>query len=156
MKHQLDEGINSHSTVPHATDYSPIVLLVDDDDNQLFLFKTLFERKQFTVVMAHSAIEAEQFVEQIHVDLIVCDLNMPEVNGRELITRLRRASHLRDLPIVSFTADKGVTSEELIACGANAHCPKSDIASLLRSLEDFSEHEKITKSLLERIQTRFS
>ncbi len=134
----------------------PFLLLVDDDEDQLELFKMMFQQKNFDVVTSNSADEAEEILKQIHIDAVICDVNMPQVDGKTLIARLRRARGLNKMRIFSFTADDHHDPEELLACGADEHYTKTQVRTLLRDLDKLVVEKDKTVSLLEQVQERFS
>jgi CheY-like chemotaxis protein len=135
----------------------PFLLLIDDDEDQLELFKMMFQQKNFDVVTSSSANEAEEILKQIHIDAVICDVNMPHVDGRTLITRLRKARGLNKIRIFSFTADDHHDAEDLLACGADEHYTKTQVRVLLRDLEKLVvENKDSTISLLEQVRDRFS
>ena len=93
---------------PTSTE-TPRVLLVDDSVSvRRFVGQTL-ERAGFQVTLAGDGAEALALVAGTSFDLVVTDLEMPRVNGYELIRDLRQREATRDLPIVVVTtrADRG-------------------------------------------------
>ena len=134
---------------------TPLLLLVDDDEDQRLVYKTLFEREDCDVITAASAAEACELVEQVHVDIVVSDVNMPGISGRELVERLRNSRDQSSIPIVSFSADTATGDSELLACGADAHYSKSDTRGLLSGINELLEQNKQNTSLLGQIQGRF-
>lgn len=131
------------------------ILLVDDDKDQLELFKILFSKKNYSVLTAESAEDAEEMLQSLHVDLVVTDVNMPLRNGFELIKSLRRASNLGKLPVISFSASK-YSSEDMKAKGADKHYDKTNVKGLLSGVSNMLGNQKKTTSLLEQIQARYS
>jgi DNA-binding response OmpR family regulator len=67
------------------------LLLVDDEADLLAELKPLFERMGFTVSTAPDGERALSAVEQTHPDLIVLDVLMPRLDGREVLRRLRQS-----------------------------------------------------------------
>ena len=65
------------------------VLVVDDDPSTLEVVRAMLERRGARVVIAHSATEALAAFARHPPDVLVADLNMPEVDGYELIERVR-------------------------------------------------------------------
>ena len=121
--------------MPETLGQDESILLVDDDEDQLFTFKTLLERTKVRVVVARNAGDAHSLLKDEKVRLIVCDVNLPRKNGKEFIKEVRLAR--KGLPIVSFSADSEYSAEELISCGASAFCDKSRARELLRTVESF-------------------
>jgi len=67
----------------------PRILVVDDDEPILRLMGSILSEFNFEPVTAMSGPEAIGKADQIKLDLILLDMNMPGMNGREVIERLR-------------------------------------------------------------------
>lgn len=98
----------------HSTTYPrPIeILLVDDDPGDVLLTKKALQQVKFynEVHTAPNGIEAMRFLRQEdeHVDaprpdLILLDLNMPRMDGRELLRSIKADIHLKRIPVVVLT-----------------------------------------------------
>jgi len=110
------------------------ILLVDDSAfTRNSLRKTLLE-KGFHILQACNGLEAIEILVGNSVDLIVTDLNMPELDGLGLILRLK--SNDRIIPILVFTADiQDTTREHCIELGARDVIHKQFNQKLLSSIE---------------------
>lgn len=100
--------MNSHhassATVHDGGEISGRVLVVDDDRNFRVLHRALLA-KQFDVVTASSGSEALQVCREQMPDLIVLDVEMPELNGYEVCRQLREWSQV---PIIFVTAHESL------------------------------------------------
>ena len=134
---------------------NPVVLVVDDDHDQLMLFKTLFEQAGYNVIPACTAYEALTNLDQIHVDIVVCDVMMPQIDGKEFTKLARKKSGLNNLPIVFMSANSEFVEKDLLETGANAFYPKTRIRSLIGSVNKLIEESSESASLLDKIQDRF-
>jgi CheY-like chemotaxis protein len=87
-------------------------LLVDDDEVYCWqLFEALAKRlKDCSVVMAGNGKEAEKIMESSRIDFVITDLNMPEMDGYEFVSRAK-VSH-PDVPIMVITGTKTPEVEE--------------------------------------------
>jgi chemosensory pili system protein ChpA (sensor histidine kinase/response regulator) len=83
------------------------VLLVDDSVSVRKFVGHMLERAGFRVVTATDGAEALQHLGETTVDAVITDLEMPRVNGYELIEDLRRRPTTRDLPVVVLTTRVG-------------------------------------------------
>ncbi|MBI4013432.1 MAG: Hpt domain-containing protein [Candidatus Rokubacteria bacterium] len=83
------------------------VLLVDDSISVRKFVGHMLERAGFRVVTANDGAEALQQLTETAVHLVITDLEMPRVNGYELIEDLRRRPATRDLPVVVLTTRAG-------------------------------------------------
>ena len=78
------------------------ILLVEDDDNLRRLMATVLKRSRFNVFQAANGKEAIDLADNNHIDLMVCDIMLPEVNGYE-VTRSIREFNDR-LPVIMVTS----------------------------------------------------
>ena len=81
------------------------VLVVDDESNMRFLLRMVFETEGFEVVEAHHGAAALERVKEEEPDLVVTDLMMPVMGGRELIDRLRSDPDTTSIPILVLSAN---------------------------------------------------
>lgn len=81
----------------------PCVLVVEDNDDSLFMLKTVLSRKGYSVLEAWDGKQAIEVAETEELDLILLDLQLPRLNGLGVIHRLRQNSRLLNVPIVIIT-----------------------------------------------------
>jgi two-component system, chemotaxis family, response regulator Rcp1 len=122
------------------------LLIVDDDPVQINLFRHFLEEvgcKHRCHAIANGT-EALQFLRKRgpyrnapRPELIVLDINMPGMNGCEVLTQIKRDPDLCSIPVIMFSA--GVREEDLRRCytaGANAYVQKpSDYEATLKVVE---------------------
>ncbi len=100
----------------------PTVWIVDDDDEMSHAVKLMLELLDFSVVThgdARSA--ATKLLAGGRPDLMVLDINMPEVSGIDLLEFLRRQPNLHGLPIVMLSSETtDIQVDEAMALGADA------------------------------------
>jgi CheY-like chemotaxis protein len=81
------------------------VLVVDDDARNILALTGLAERSRMRVVAARSGAEALELLKATRrIDLILCDIMMPEMDGLATIRAIRAMGHHRSTPIVAVTA----------------------------------------------------
>jgi len=102
------------------------ILLVEDHADIREAIRLLLTLEGYEVVAAEDGISAICLLRQCRPDLILTDLMMPEMDGRELIRCVRELDRLSALPIVAFSAFPGPHLEEAVRCGANAALRKPD------------------------------
>lgn len=135
---------------------SPLLLLVDDDDDQLLVFKTLLERLECDVITASSATEALGILHDLHVDVVVCDLNMPQMSGQEFMQKVRKLGDLRRLPVIAFSADTAKDPKGVLDCGADYFCAKTRTSELLGQVKQVLGDIDTNTGLLAQVQERFT
>ena len=90
------------------------ILVVDDSRTQLFLIASLLSNGGYRdILTAHSAQEAFAYLRldapkpDSDIDLILMDLDMPEIGGLEACQRIKTVEELKDIPIIVITASSG-------------------------------------------------
>jgi two-component system, chemotaxis family, sensor kinase CheA len=102
------------------------VLLVEDSITSRMLLKTVLETAGFHVRTAADGLEALEALASEQFDCIVSDVEMPNMNGFSLTTRVREDKDLCDLPVILVTTLEKPRDRELgLEVGANAYIGKS-------------------------------
>ena len=102
------------------------ILVVDDEPDQRFLLRRIFERAGHEVTDAGDGAAAMRVVERSAPDLVVTDMMMPVMDGATFIRRLRGAAATAHIPILAASGDSHLAS------GADAVVPKPyDLRHLL-------------------------
>jgi CheY-like chemotaxis protein len=96
------------------------ILVVDDNDMNLFLLAKTLELEGYQVTMAHNGMEAIQTAVQKMPDLALLDVMMPDMNGYELCQKTRQPPFRPEIPIVMLTAmSSDVQRAQALEAGAN-------------------------------------
>jgi DNA-binding response OmpR family regulator len=96
------------------------ILVVEDDDNSLFVLKDILKTKGYLVLEAWDGQQAVEVAEAEKLDLILLDLQLPRLSGMGVIRRLRENETLAGLPIVLMTGcDPEKYRGNAIAAGCN-------------------------------------
>ena len=110
------------------------ILLAEDNVVNRQLAARLLEKRGYAVVIAKNGIEALAAVEREEIDMVLMDVQMPEMDGLEAIRAIRSNEKIskRHLPIISLTAHvmKG-DREKCIEAGADDYIPKPIHAPML-------------------------
>lgn len=80
------------------------ILIVDDDQEMVGLVKTLLENKGYLVQSSLSGVEALAFLEREKPDLIILDITMPQMDGLEVLARLKENRGICSIPVILLTA----------------------------------------------------
>lgn len=94
------------------------VLIVDDSDSVRNILKLTLKLKGYQTVEAQNGQEAYDLIKQSDFDLIISDIDMPIMNGLELLNKVRKELNNKTVPLVICTAEKLSNEEDIIAQGA--------------------------------------
>ena len=124
------------------------VLVVDDSRDTLEMLQVVFSARGYEAVLCETAAEALQAAATVWFDIIVSDIGLPQIDGYELIRRLRELPHLREAPAVAVTGYASTKdAEQALAAGFNLHVPKPvDTSALAEAVERLLEERAQKKS----------
>jgi len=115
-----------------------VVLYVEDDPVNAMLMQGIVElRTGCSLQVARSGAEARRFVAEQRVDLVLCDLRLPDVAGDTLLPELRNAGLAASVPALLVTAESEFVAADLARRGGfdGVWSKPLDVAATLRSLE---------------------
>lgn len=126
------------------------VLLVDDDMGDVELTRASLKECKIPVRLNHVQ-DGCQCLDYLHrrgdfekaapPDLILLDLNMPKMDGREALTEIRKTDAFRKIPVVVLTtSDAGTDIKKMYELGANCYVTKP---------VDFEQFRKVVNALAE-------
>ncbi len=138
---------------------SHTLLLVDDEIDLLEILATRFEMAGYKVFTANDGRQALQILEKEHIDLVVTDVQMPEITGVQLLEIIRAKDAV--LPAVIFiTGYSSITAELAFDKGVQAVFGKPfDFKNLLACVKKFlsANNERLRpRDFRESLQTKFS
>lgn len=115
------------------------VLIVEDNDLNMKLFNDLLEAHGYSTLRTKDGIEALQIARQHHPDLILMDIQLPEISGLEVTKWLKEDEELRNIPVIAVTAFAMKGDEEKIReGGCEAYIAKPiSVMGFLRTVEQF-------------------
>jgi len=116
-----------------------VILYVEDNLDNRILVRRVLMAEGYTVVEAESAQSALAYLDRETPDLILMDINMPDVDGYTLTKQLKARPELRRVPIIAVTANvmKG-DMEKSLEAGCDGYIPKPiDIDQLPVQIERF-------------------
>ncbi len=80
------------------------VMVVDDNPDIVTIVKTILEGKGYVVQSAYSGQEVFNLLKEQKPDLIVLDIMMPQMDGLEVLTRLKGEASTSTIPVILLTA----------------------------------------------------
>jgi diguanylate cyclase (GGDEF)-like protein len=101
------------------------VLVVDDDEMNLEVMRRRLSRLGFDVVVSSDGAGALERLEQADVELVLLDIEMPQLSGLEMLARLRETRSASELPVIIVSGrDDSETMVKALSLGANDYVVK--------------------------------
>jgi two-component system cell cycle response regulator DivK len=119
---------------------SKTILIVEDNELNMKLFNDLLEAHGYDVIQTRDGLSALDLARQHKPDLILMDIQLPEVSGIEVTKWLKEDDDLRHIPVIAVTAFAMKGDEEKIregGCEAYISKPIS-VMSFLQTIDQFS------------------
>ena len=117
------------------------ILYIEDHPDNMTLVRRIVHASDYTLIEAGTGLQGVLIAETQDIDLILLDINLPDIDGYEVVRRLRASAKrkLTRIPIIAVTANalKGDALKALEA-GCNMYLSKPiDIQDLLQKIENF-------------------
>jgi len=115
------------------------VLIVEDNELNMKLFHDLLEAQGYGILQTKDGMEALKIAREHRPDLILMDIQLPEVSGLEVTKWLKEDDDLRAIPVIAVTAFAMKGDEEKIReGGCDAYIAKPiSVASFLETVQRF-------------------
>ena len=103
------------------------ILYIEDNPDNMLLVRRVLESRGYTLLSAVNGLDGVQIAETQEVDLILVDINLPDIDGYEVTRRLRSSSKtaLAYTPIIAITANalKG-DADKALSAGCDVYMSK--------------------------------
>jgi CheY-like chemotaxis protein len=119
------------------------IAVVDDNADNRLIIRTILE-DQYEIVEFSSGIEAIEGFRKDKPNVVIMDISLPEMDGTEILRRIRDDPELHDLPVIALTAHAMVGDrEKYLAAGFNDYVAKPilDMSVLFSTIQRW-EHSK--------------
>lgn len=114
--HRTTELSHSSNRAEQGT-MSKTVLIVEDNELNMKLFRDLLEAHGYATLQTRNGIEALSLARDHRPDLILMDIQLPEVSGLDVTKWLKEDDQLRSIPVIAVTAFAMKGDEERIREG---------------------------------------
>ena len=103
----------------------PTILYIEDDPGNMLLVQRVLQAEGYRVIEAIDGVSGLETAREILPDLILLDINLPEVDGYEMVSHLRSTPGLAEVPIIALTANvmKG-DRERTLEAGCDGYIQK--------------------------------
>ncbi|MEJ2747160.1 MAG: hybrid sensor histidine kinase/response regulator [Anaerolineae bacterium] len=115
------------------------ILYIEDDYASRQLVQRVLHSRGYTVFLADDGLQGITIAREKEPQLILMDINLPNMDGREITTRLRSLPNFSNTPIVALTANTSTGSRELaLAAGCTGFMTKPiDVSTFPREIESY-------------------
>jgi signal transduction histidine kinase len=115
------------------------ILYIEDDEASRILVQRALTYAGFKILIATRALDGIDLAKKHEPDLILTDINLPDLSGREIIVRLRADARLATVPIVALTAQNhAFERDKAFAAGATGYITKPvDVEKLVTMIESY-------------------
>jgi two-component system cell cycle response regulator DivK len=120
------------------------ILYVEDNFDNRMLVRRVLEAAGYRVVEAEDGTEGLDWLQSEIPDLVLMDINLPEIDGYEVTKRFKRFPRMARVPVIAMTANvmKG-DREKTLAAGCDGYIPKPiDIDALPDQIAKFLRNRK--------------
>lgn len=122
----------------------PVIIAVDDSREMLDILKSLIAGAGYRFYGASNANQCLRLIRDVEPDLILLDIQMPEIDGFDLCRQIRAVEAWRNIPVAFVTARR--TAQDVkagIAAGGNDFITKPfDAKNLLARLDRWVKHKQ--------------
>mgnify|MGYP001809827690 CR=1 FL=1 len=135
------------SSLPQPKDDAQVLLIVDDSINLRHTLSLTLQKAGYKVLQARDGMEAiEQLEHASNVQLILCDVEMPRMNGFEFLGTYRQKPELGSVPVVTLTSHSSQKYRQIASSlGASAYLTKPYSESeLLTTVSELLATQKAT------------
>jgi len=115
------------------------ILYVEDNPDNRILIRRVLEAEGYAVVEAINAKQALELLEKSGIDLVLMDINMPDMDGYTLTAKIKAIEKFTKIPIIAVTANvmRG-DREKSLGAGCDGYIQKPiDIDTLSQQIERF-------------------
>ena len=133
-------GVGMHNEAETTgTPGAKTVLVVEDNDLNMKLFHDLLEAHGYNILQTKDGMEALRLARKHRPDLILMDIQLPEVSGLEVTKWIKEDDTLKSIPVVAVTAFAMKGDEEKIReGGCEAYIAKPiSVTNFLQTVERF-------------------
>ncbi len=113
------------------------ILLADDNEAIQEAVRRVCEKHGHHVIRAVTGVDAIEFASEMHLDLIVLDVEFPTEDGRDVLAKLKADARTAHIPVVIWSGRTGNISDRKLCLelGAEDYVEKDDALLLLRKIE---------------------
>jgi two-component system alkaline phosphatase synthesis response regulator PhoP len=122
----------------------PKITIIDDDTDLVEAVRNFLARHSFEVSTAYGGIEGLKVIEENRPDLVILDMMMPDIDGIQVLLKIRGNSQIKDTSVIMLTAKEAQPDRvSALEMGAYEYIAKPlDTHMLLRQIENVLRKKK--------------
>jgi two-component system cell cycle response regulator DivK len=119
------------------------VLIVEDNTLNMKLFNDVLLANGYQTAQSNTGLDVIELCESFKPDVVVLDIQLPEISGFEIIKQIRESSDHKDVPVVAITAFAMHGDEEkILSSGCNAYLSKPiSVGRFLEHIQHFCHQD---------------
>ncbi len=124
---QIDEAEFMSTDIDLGKIYSgKKILFIDDDLIQLNLYSELMKKKGFQTITCRYSLDALALIQTVQFDIIFTDIQMPDMNGFELVERIRMGTfeNAKTIPVIALSASSNISEQKFKEAGFSGFLSK--------------------------------
>lgn len=124
----------------------PKILIVEDNEENRDSLSRRLQRRGFAVIIAENGKDGVAMAQTEKPDLVLMDMNMPELDGWEATRQLKATAETKDVPVIALTAHamSGDRDRALEVGCADYHTKPVDFPKLLAQIEALLQNKTAT------------
>jgi CheY-like chemotaxis protein len=120
------------------------VLVIDDNEDILFMLKAMLQLKEYKVYTKDTAENVESYIEELMPDVILMDMLLSGIDGREVCKKIKTIDAIAHIPVVMISALPNA-KDMCLEAGANYFVGKPfEMVDLYYAVSDALEHRENT------------
>ncbi len=141
--------MSQNAGVAPLSEHAKTILIVEDNDLNLKLFRDLLGANGYRTIETKEGYEAISLTKSERPDLILMDIQLPEISGLEVTKRIKADKDICDIPIIAVTAFAMKNDEEkILHAGCQGYVSKPiSIGDFLNSVKQFLEPDEVKQTV---------
>lgn len=119
-------------------------LVIEDNQNNMILICDILELNKYSVIQAETGLSGYQMAEEKQPDFIILDIQLPDINGYNVLEKIRLNKETEKIPVIAMTSyalagDKA----KFIAAGCNGYIEKPiDVTIVLEKINQVLQNKQ--------------
>jgi len=119
-----------------------VILIIDDDNRNIFALKAVLKAKGYECLSAISARDGFSIIEErANISVVLMDMMMPDMDGYQAMATMKKSPKMQNIPVLAVTAQAMVGDKErCLSAGAAGYVSKPiNVDELLEQIEEVTK-----------------